>query len=162
DRQLAAVPARRRQRLHRRRGPVPRARRDSGERGAEENHVISDLGFWIRAVAVALVVTTVSISAQPQVRRATNIAALLAYPTFYIDPAGPWPRAGEVTAIIATSVTPAQPPPAPSIRAIVLNPDRYFDQKVTISGQFSGRNLMGDLPDAPAKSRYDFVLRAAD
>ncbi|HWW88846.1 MAG TPA: Ig-like domain-containing protein, partial [Vicinamibacterales bacterium] len=57
---------------------------------------------------------------------------------------------------------PASPPTAPSIRAIVLNPSRYLDQRVTISGQFSGRNLMGDLPDAPAKSRYDFVLRSSD
>ena len=40
---------------------------------------------------------------------------------------------------------------APSIRAIVLNPSRYLDQKVTITGQFSGRNLLGDLPDAPGE-----------
>ena len=57
--------------------------------------MISDLGFGIRAVAVALVVTTVSISAQPQVRRATNIAALLAYPTFYTGrPMKRWFRRG--------------------------------------------------------------------
>jgi hypothetical protein len=43
-----------------------------------------------------------------------------------------------------------------------LNASRYLDQKVAITGQFSGRNLLGDLPDAPAKSRYDFVLRSAD
>lgn len=82
--------------------------------------------------------------------------------TFGIDPDGAWPRQGEVLAIVATAVTPATPPPAPSIRAIVLNPTRYLDQKVTVVGQFSGRNLMGDLPSAPAKSRYDFVLRSAD
>jgi hypothetical protein len=82
--------------------------------------------------------------------------------TFQIDPEGAWPKAGEVTAIVATAVTPASPPPAPSIRAIVLNPTRYLDQKVTVTGQFSGRNLMGDLPEAPGKSRYDFVLRSAD
>jgi Big-like domain-containing protein len=82
--------------------------------------------------------------------------------TFKIDPEGPWPKAGEVTAIVATAVAPATPPPAPSIRAIVLNPTRYLEQKITVTGQFSGRNLMGDLPDAPGKSRYDFVLRSAD
>ena len=82
--------------------------------------------------------------------------------TFKIDPEGPWPKAGEVTAIIATAVTAATPPPAPSIRAVVLNPTRYLEQKITVTGQFSGRNLMGDLPDAPGKSRYDFVLRSAD
>ena len=82
--------------------------------------------------------------------------------TFKVDPEAPWPRPGEVTAIIATAVAPAALPPAPTIRAIVLNPARYLDQKVTITGQYSGRNLLGDMPDAPAKSRYDFVLRSAD
>jgi len=82
--------------------------------------------------------------------------------TFKIDPDAPWPRPGEVMAIIATAVSPAATPSAPSIRAIVLNPGRYLDQKVSITGQFSGRNLLGELPDAPGKSRYDFVLRSAD
>src|SRR5262249_17518985 len=82
--------------------------------------------------------------------------------TFKIDPDAPWPRPGDATAIIATAVTPAATPPAPSIRAIVLTPSRYLDQKVTVTGQFSGRNLLGDLPAAPAKSRYDFVLRSTD
>jgi hypothetical protein len=81
---------------------------------------------------------------------------------FKIDPDAPWPRPGEVTAIIATAVAPAVVPPAPSVRTIVLNPSRYLDQKISITGQYSGRNLLGDLPDAPAKSRYDFVLRSAD
>jgi Bacterial Ig-like domain len=81
---------------------------------------------------------------------------------FDLDPDRPWPKAGEVTGIIVSSLAPAAPPPAPSIRAIVLNPSRYLDQKVTITGQFSGRNLTGDLPDAPGMSRYDFVLRSAD
>jgi hypothetical protein len=85
--------------------------------------------------------------------------------TFHFDPDGPWPRPGEVTAIMATAVVPAPPPApgtAPSIRAVVLNSSRYLEQKVTITGQYSGRNLLGDLPDAPNKSRYDFVLRSAD
>jgi Big-like domain-containing protein len=181
---------------------------------------------------LVLIATAASVSAQTTSRRATNLAALVAYPGFYhgrpivvtgnvatdqngrarvaddngsvrlvlkssapdgldeirgefwdlsrmkpddprlstvdlrktfdLDPDGPWPKAGEVTAIVATSVIPASPPPAPSIRAIVLNPTRYLDQKVTVTGQFSGRNLLGDLPDAPARSRYDFVLRSAD
>ena len=77
-------------------------------------------------------------------------------------PTAPWPRPGEVTAIIATAVAPAVTPTQPSIRAIVLNPSRYLDQKVAITGQFSGRNLLGEMPDAPGKSRYDFVLRSSD
>ena len=44
----------------------------------------------------------------------------------------------------------------------MLDVARYVDQPVTITGQFSGRNLTGDLPDSPRQSRYDFVLRAAD
>ena len=82
--------------------------------------------------------------------------------TFKMEPDAPWPRPGDVTAIIASAVAPAGLPAQPSIRAIVLNPSRYLDQKVAITGQFSGRNLLGDMPDAPGKSRYDFVLRSAD
>jgi hypothetical protein len=81
---------------------------------------------------------------------------------FGIDPDGAWPRAGEVTAIMATAVTSAGVPVAPSIRTIVLNPSRYLNQRVTVTGQFVGRNLTGDLPDAPAKSRWDFVIRSTD
>jgi Bacterial Ig-like domain len=82
--------------------------------------------------------------------------------TFKIDPDAPWPRPGEVTAIIATAVAPAVLPAQASIRAIELNPARYLDQKVALTGQFSGRNLLGEMPDAPGKSRYDFVLRSTD
>jgi len=82
--------------------------------------------------------------------------------TFGIDTEGGWPRLGQVTALIASSIAPAAPPSAPSIRNIVLNPSRYLDQKVTVTGQFGGRNLLGDLPDAPGQSRWDFVMRSAD
>jgi hypothetical protein len=82
--------------------------------------------------------------------------------TFHFDPNGPWPKAGDVTAFIATSVTATQPAQNATIRSIVLDPDRFLDQKVTITGQFSGRNLLGDLPDAPGRTRYDFVLRTTD
>jgi hypothetical protein len=33
---------------------------------------------------------------------------------------------------------------------------------VTVSGQFRGRNLFGDLPRSPGNSRSDFVLRSSD
>ena len=59
-------------------------------------------------------------------------------------------------------ITPLLAASMPSVRAIVLFPSRYLDQKVTVTGQFGARNLVGDLPDAPGKSRYDFVLRSAD
>ena len=82
--------------------------------------------------------------------------------TFGVDPNGPWPRPGEVTAIIATNISQAVLPPAATIRTLTLFPTRFVDQKVTVTGQFSGRNLFGDLPDSPGKSKWDFVLRASD
>jgi hypothetical protein len=183
-----------------------------------------------RTFALLLAIAA-TVSAQPATRRATNLAALLAYPGFFhgrpvllvgkvgldkdelrlsddttsihllfkgtapdglddvrgefwdlgrmksddirlstydlrqvfkIDPNAPWPRPGEVTAIVATAVAPTTLPAQATIRAIVLNPSRYLDQKVAITGQFSGRNLLGEMPDAPGKSRYDFVLRSTD
>jgi hypothetical protein len=185
-----------------------------------------------RRVSLFVLLVAASVSAQPAVRRATNLAALIAHPAFYhlhpivvvgalkledngelhvtsdgasmrvlfkgsppegtdeirgefwdlgrlgadsprlagydlkatfkIDPEGTWPRPGQVTAIIASSITAAEPAAAPSIRNIVLYPSRYRDQRITVTGQFGGRNLLGDLPDAPAQSRYDFVVRSAD
>jgi len=186
----------------------------------------------VRRIFVLAVVFAASLSAQPAVRRTTNLAALTAHPAFYharpivvvgavkledngelrvttdgasmrvvfkgsapdgvdevrgefwdvgrmgadnprlagydlkatfkFDPEGPWPRPGQVLAIIASAITAAEPVAAPSIRNIVLYPSRYLDQRVTVTGQFGGRNLLGDLPDAPGLSRYDFVLRSAD
>ncbi|MBI1875252.1 MAG: hypothetical protein HYS05_15380 [Acidobacteria bacterium] len=73
-----------------------------------------------------------------------------------------WPKPGEVLAIEVDTLTAAATFPAPSIRAIALEPQRYLDQRVTIRGQFRGRNLYGDLPASPAVSRWDFVLRSGD
>ena len=81
---------------------------------------------------------------------------------FGFDPDGAWPRAGDVTAVLATAVTRSSVPVSPTVRTIVLNPARYLNQKVTVSGQFTGRNLFGDLADAPARSRWDFVIRTTD
>lgn len=81
---------------------------------------------------------------------------------FGIDPEGSWPRVGQVMALMASAVTSATQPSAPSIRNVVLFPSRYADQRITLVGQFGGRNLLGDLADAPAQSRWDFVLRSAD
>jgi hypothetical protein len=78
------------------------------------------------------------------------------------EPGDQWPKPGEVLAIEVDSLTPADPFPAPSIQAIALEPQRYLDQRVTVRGQFRGRNLYGDLPASPAISRWDFVLRSAD
>ena len=84
---------------------------------------------------------------------------------FHVDPDGAWPKPGDVTVLMASTIAPAATFPAPPvvpIRAIVLDASRFIDQTVTLSGQYQGRNLTGDLPDAPGKTRYDFVLRSAD
>jgi len=81
---------------------------------------------------------------------------------FLIAPDAAWPRPGEVTAIIASAIQPIMPPVTPSIRTLVLHPSRFLDEKVTVTGQFMGRNLLGDLPDAPANSQWDFVIRSGD
>src|SRR5436309_6856836 len=91
-----------------------------------------------------------------------KLAAIDLRATFGLEPEGPWPRPGDVTAIMATAIQPTGVPVAPSIRSIVLNPSRYLNQRVTVTGQYAGRNLNGDLADAPARSRWDFVLRTVD
>jgi hypothetical protein len=74
---------------------------------------------------------------------------------------GRWPGPGEMLVIGSASVAASGPFPAPTVRAIALDPHRYEGQRITIVGQFGGRNLYGDLPKAPRISRWDFVLRSA-
>lgn len=76
-----------------------------------------------------------------------------------------WPRQGELVVLRATGFEPARPLAAPSVRNLALDPERYLDQRVTVAGQFRGRNLFGDLPQAPAASKDskgEFVLKSAD
>ena len=73
-----------------------------------------------------------------------------------------WPRPGEELFVRVTAVSAAQTVPSVSIRALALEPWKYAGQKVTVTGNFRGRNLFGDLPGAPGKSRYDFVIRGAE
>ena len=81
-----------------------------------------------------------------------------------VDPTLSWPRPGELIVVNVTSATPADSLTAPSLRNVVLAPDRYVEQRVTIQGQFRGRNLFGDQPQAPpgGDGRKEFVLRSAD
>lgn len=76
-----------------------------------------------------------------------------------------WPRPGEELILLLSGTTP--PPPAaeasaPPLRTVALEPDRFEGQRITILGQFRGRNLYGDLPEAPAPAKWQFVLRATD
>jgi hypothetical protein len=73
-----------------------------------------------------------------------------------------WPRPGEELFLRVTAVAEAQVAAAPSIRALALEPWKYEGQKVTLTGNFRGRNIFGDLPAAPIRSKYDFVIRGAE
>ena len=74
----------------------------------------------------------------------------------------PWPLPGDLLVLVAESVDPAPRPLAPTLRTIVLTPGPYVGQEVTVAGRFRGRNLYGDLPQAPAQSLTDFVMHSAD
>lgn len=76
-----------------------------------------------------------------------------------------WPKPGEELILVLGGTSP--PPPAtdittPPLRAVAMDPARFENQKITIVGQFRGRNLFGDLPEAPTQNRYAFVLRSTD
>jgi hypothetical protein len=68
-----------------------------------------------------------------------------------------------VVALIVTDASAVKPDTAPpSLRMLALAPENYISQRVTITGQFRGRNLYGDLPQSPAATQWDFVLHSGD
>ena len=73
-----------------------------------------------------------------------------------------WPVSGELMLLIADETQRAAEPESPTIQAISLEPSRYLDRPVTVIGRFRGRNLYGDLPEAPGTSQYDFVLQSGN
>jgi len=73
-----------------------------------------------------------------------------------------WPRPGEELLLIVTGVAAAEPMVTPTLRALALEPWKFAGQTVTVTGNFRGRNLFGDLPDAPGKGRYDFIVRGGE
>ena len=74
----------------------------------------------------------------------------------------PWPAAGELPVLVATSTRVARETSAVTLRSLALNPTPYLEQSVTVTGRFRGRNLYADLPKAPGESRWDFVLVSAN
>ena len=74
----------------------------------------------------------------------------------------PWPNSGELPLLIAVDTRRADEPDHATIWTMTLEPARHRDQTVTVTGRFRGRNLFGDLPEAPGTSRTDFVLQSAD
>ena len=74
----------------------------------------------------------------------------------------PWPSTGELPVLAVESTLSPTRPPEPTVRTIALEPEDYEGERVTVTGRFRGRNLYGDLPEAPGKSSWDFVLQSAD
>lgn len=76
-----------------------------------------------------------------------------------------WPKPGEELLLVVSSTV---PPPAatnitePPLRAVAMEPQRFENQKISLVGQFRGRNLFADLPEAPVQHRHSFVLRSGD
>jgi hypothetical protein len=76
---------------------------------------------------------------------------------------GRWPGRDQVFVLLGASVTESVLPDTPTLRAIVLAPERYEGKSVTLSGRFRGRNLYADLPTPlPGASKWDFVMQSAD
>ena len=75
---------------------------------------------------------------------------------------GRWPGRDQLFVLLGATMLPASPPPAPTVRAISLTPDRYEGREVKVIGRFKGKNLYGDLPQALGKSKWDFVLQSAE
>jgi hypothetical protein len=73
-----------------------------------------------------------------------------------------WPKPGEELLLGVTAVSEAQPATTATVRALALEPWKFEGQMVTVTGNFRGRNLFGDLPDAPDNGKYDFNLRGAE
>ena len=73
-----------------------------------------------------------------------------------------WPAQGELLVIVVSEVIKAEPLAAPSVRGLALDPLRFDGQSVTVSGRFRGRNLFGDQPASPGRSKFDFVIQLAD
>lgn len=72
----------------------------------------------------------------------------------------PWPSSGELKLLIADSTQRANRSGDTTIRTLSLEPSRYRDQLVTLTGRFRGRNLYGDLPEAPGVTLDDFILKS--
>jgi hypothetical protein len=76
---------------------------------------------------------------------------------------GEWPRPGEVSALVVTDASALKADLAPpTLRMLALAPEDYVGQRVTITGQFRGRNLYGDLPQSPGATKWDFVLHSGE
>jgi hypothetical protein len=76
---------------------------------------------------------------------------------------GRWPAREQVFVLLGASLVETVLPDSPTLRAIVLAPDRYENRSVTVSGRFRGRNLHADVATPlPTPTKWDFVVQSAD
>ena len=76
-----------------------------------------------------------------------------------------WPKPGEELILILSNTTAAPTTTSattPPLRAVAMEPAHFENQRITLTGQFRGRNLFGDVPEEPTQNRYAFVIRAGD
>ena len=73
-----------------------------------------------------------------------------------------WPAQGELLIVLAETVSRPEPFTQVTLRALALDPETYEGEAVSVVGRFRGRNLFGDQPAAPGRSRFDFILQLAD
>ena len=73
-----------------------------------------------------------------------------------------WPGVGELPVLVATTARAVAATPGITLRTLALDPAAHLDERVTVTGRFRGRNLYGDLPAPPGRSRWDFVLASVD
>ena len=70
------------------------------------------------------------------------------------------PRPGELLVVSVELASVYFAPTGPAgLQAVVLDPDRFQNQGIVVTGQFRGRNLVGDQPAALGGDKWEFVLR---
>ncbi len=92
----------------------------------------------------------------------SRVAGIDFQPVLEAATQGRWPARDQVFVITRAALVDAEIPATATIRALALAPERFEGRGVTIVGRFRGRNLYGDLPQSPGKSKWDFVLQSAD
>ena len=76
---------------------------------------------------------------------------------------GRWPTRDQMFVVLGATMLESSLPVTPTLRAIVLAPDKYENRSATVSGRFRGRNLFGDVAGPlPSPSKWDFVVQSAD
>ena len=73
-----------------------------------------------------------------------------------------WPARGQLFILHGATWSDRDAQPTATLRNLVLVPDRFQGQTVTVRGRFRGRNLLGDVPAWPRRSEWDFVIQTAD